>query len=146
MSRDLVSNPVYRRNLTSFSQTTSTSIDGLLSNIEAKLIDIYEKVYLYQIRFALQYGRGKWHRNMGGILKPEDWKERWKGIDTARQIVDQAVQDRVGARAFDTWAAVKKVETTTTKTLNAVHDMDARTEKMEIRDRATQEVHGPVLK
>ena len=68
--------------LTQQSWAESASQDG--GRLETKLIDIYEKVYLYQIRFVLQYGQGKWRRNMGGILKPEDWKEKWKAIDTVR--------------------------------------------------------------
>ena len=122
------------------SQTASTSTHELLSNIESKLIDIYEKVYLYQIRFVLQYGQGKRRRNVGGILKPEHWKQKWQEVDTVRQQVDQAVQDRIGARTLEMWTAVKEIETTTTETLKAVHDMDARMKEMDMKDQAAQEV------
>ncbi|RBR15923.1 uncharacterized protein FIESC28_07125 [Fusarium coffeatum] len=121
------------------SQTTSTSTHELLSNIETKLIDIYQKVYLYQIRFVLQYGQGKWRRNIGGLLKPEDWKQKWKEIDTSRQLVDQAVRDRLGARTIDTWAAVKEIETTTIETLKAMYELDSRMKQMDIKEQATQE-------
>jgi len=77
---------------------------------------------------------------MGGLLNPEDWKQKWKEIDTSRQLVDQAVQDRVGARTFETWVVVEKIETTTTKTLNAVQEMDARMKEMDIKEQAAQVV------
>ncbi|KAJ4025043.1 hypothetical protein NW752_002503 [Fusarium irregulare] len=121
------------------SHTTSSSTHELLSNIETRLIDIYQKVYLYQIRFVLQYGQGKWRQNIGGLLQPEDWKQKWKEIEISYQLVDQAVRDRLGARTIDTWAAVKEIETTTVETLKAVHELDSRMKQLGIKGQSTQE-------
>ncbi|KAJ4245749.1 hypothetical protein NW762_013873 [Fusarium torreyae] len=109
----------------------SANVRELFSNIEMKLVDIYVKVYLYQIRFVLQYGQGKLRRNLGGILNPEDWKEKWKEIDSSIQLVDQAVGDRLGARIMETWKAVRKIEIQTEEFLSAVSTIDARTERIE---------------
>jgi hypothetical protein len=95
---------------------------------------------MYQIQFVLQYGRSKWRRNLGGIFKPEDWKRKWNEIDSARQLVDQGIQDRVGARILDTWEVAKKIEVETTETLKVVYGINATSEEIQNAQKSTKEV------
>lgn len=108
--------------------------------MESKLVSIYANVYMYQIQFVLQYGRSKWRRNLGSIFKPEDWKQKWNEIDSARQLVDQGIQDRVGAKILDTWEAVQKIEVETTETLKVVHGINARSEEIQNVQKCNKEV------
>ncbi|KAF4973621.1 hypothetical protein FSARC_161, partial [Fusarium sarcochroum] len=94
----------------------------LFSKIETNLIDIYIKL-----------------RNLGGILKPEDWKQKWNEIDSTRQLIDQAVQDRVGARILEIWAEVKEIEMRTEETLKVVNDIDARTKEIKREQQSASE-------
>ncbi|KAF5555557.1 NACHT WD40 domain-containing protein [Fusarium mexicanum] len=112
------------------------------ANIEIKLVGIYAKVYIYQIQFMLQYGRSKWRRNLGGIFKPEDWKQKWNEIDSARQLVDQSIQDRVSAKTLDTWEALRNIEAESTETLELVHDIKARGREIQNEQKSTKELHG----
>ncbi|KAH7242544.1 hypothetical protein BKA59DRAFT_481002 [Fusarium tricinctum] len=118
-------------------QTETTQ--QLSDNIESKLVSIYANVYMYQIQFVLQYGRSKWRRNLGGIFKPEDWKRKWNEIDSARQLVDQGIQDRVGARILDTWEVAKKIEVETTETLKVVYGINATSEEIQNAQKSTKE-------
>ncbi|KAF5718821.1 wd40 repeat protein [Fusarium mundagurra] len=118
-------------------QTESTQ--QLAASIESKLVSIYAKVYIYQIQFVLQYGRSKWRRNLGGIFKPEDWKQKWNEIDSARQLVDQGIQDRVAAKTLDTWELLNKIQVDSTVALEVVRDIETKTQKIQNEQRSIKE-------
>lgn len=119
-------------------QTDNTQ--ELTANIESKLVSIYAKVYMYQIQFLLQYGRSKWRRNLGGVSRPEDWKQKWNEIDSARQLVDQSIQDRVSAKTLETWEALRNIEAASTETLEVVRDIQARSQEIQNEQMSTKEV------
>ncbi|KAG4259133.1 hypothetical protein FPRO03_13068 [Fusarium proliferatum] len=118
-------------------QTDNTQ--RLTANIESKLVSIYAKVYIYQIQFVLQYGRSKWRRNLGGVFEPEDWKQKWNEIDSARQLVDQSIQDRVSAKMLDTWEAIRNIQAECTETLEVVHDIKATSQEIQNEQMSTKE-------
>ncbi|KAK7735396.1 hypothetical protein SLS63_003866 [Diaporthe eres] len=93
------------------SQTGTTR--QLLTNIRTKLVSIYAQVYVYQIRFVLQYGRSKWLRNLRNIVSADDWKQMWKDIEDTSHLVDQGIQDRVGTRTLEAWKAVNDIKALT---------------------------------
>lgn len=95
----------------------------LLSSIRAKLVSIYAQVYMYQIRFVLQYARGKVHRALRNTVSTDGWKQMWSEIESASRFIDQSVQDRLGARGLETW--------------RRVNDIEARAERIESLQQAT---------
>ncbi|KAF5642268.1 WD domain protein [Fusarium tjaetaba] len=105
-------------------QTESTQ--QLAASIESKL-------------FVLQYGRSKWRRNLGGIFRPEDWKQKWNEIDSARQLVDQGIQDRVTAKTLDTWEQLNKIQLDSTEVLEAVRDIETRAREIQNEQRSIKE-------
>lgn len=98
-------------NINHLSQPETTR--QLLSNIRTKLVSVYAQVYVYQIRFVLQYGRSKWLRNLRNIVSADDWKQMWKDIESTSHLVDQGIQDRLGARTLETWKAVNDIKALT---------------------------------
>lgn len=67
---------------------------------------IYSRVYVYQIRFVLQYARNKPHLSLRNLLSADDWKNMWTNIESISQSVDRAIHDRVGAKTMETWEAM----------------------------------------
>ncbi|KAG6364032.1 hypothetical protein INS49_009135 [Diaporthe citri] len=93
------------------SQTEATR--QLLSIIRSKLVSVYAQVYVYQIRFILQYGRIKWLRNVRNIVSADDWKGMWNDIESTSRLVDQGIQDRVGIRTSEAWKAINEIKART---------------------------------
>ncbi|KAJ4312919.1 hypothetical protein N0V84_009688 [Fusarium piperis] len=83
----------------------------LLSSIRTKLVSVYAQVYMYQIRFVLQYARGKVHRALRNTVSADEWKQMWGEIESVSRLIDQGVQDRLGVRALETWRRVNEIET-----------------------------------
>lgn len=90
----------------------------------------------------LQYGRSKWRRNLGGVFKPEDWKQKWNEIDSARQLVDQSIQDRVSAKKLDAWEAIRNIQAECTETLEVVHDIKATSQEIQNEQMSTKDVRN----
>lgn len=103
----------------SASQLTATARE-VFSNIRSKLVGIYTKVYVYEIRFVLQYGRGRVHRTARDMVVTDGWKHMWSSIESASHKIDQAVQEHVSARS-----------------LEAMNDITTRTETIEALQRET---------
>ncbi|KAM5341480.1 hypothetical protein ACJ41O_014511 [Fusarium nematophilum] len=95
----------------------------LLSGIRTKLVSVYAQVYVSQIRFVLQYSRVKAHRVLRNAVTADGWKQMLADIESTSKLIDQGVQDRVWARALETW--------------QAVNDIKATTERLEILQQAT---------
>ncbi|RSL56966.1 hypothetical protein CEP54_008539 [Fusarium duplospermum] len=95
----------------------------LLSSIRTKLVSVYAQVYMYQIRFVLQYARGKVHRALRNTVSADGWKQMWSEIESTSCLIDQGIQDRLGVRALETWRRVS--------------DIEARTQRIESLQQAT---------
>ncbi|KAL2675685.1 hypothetical protein Neosp_011875 [[Neocosmospora] mangrovei] len=95
----------------------------LLSSIRTKLVSVYAQVYMYQIRFVLQYARSKVHRALRNTVSADGWKQMWSEIESTSRLIDQGVQDRLGVRALKTW--------------RQVNDIEARAERIESLQQAT---------
>lgn len=94
----------------------------MFSEIRTKLVRVYAQIYVYEIRFVLQYARGRAHRASRNAVAADDWKSIWADIESTSQMIDQGVREHVGAR-----------------TLEAVKDIIARAEKIENLQQATLE-------
>ncbi|KAM6537996.1 hypothetical protein FALCPG4_003886 [Fusarium falciforme] len=66
---------------------------------------------MYQIRFVLQYARGKVRRALRNTVSADGWKQMWSEIESTSRLIDQGVQDRLGVRALETWRRVNDIET-----------------------------------
>ncbi|KAL3608845.1 hypothetical protein FPOAC2_03856 [Fusarium poae] len=112
---------VVSRDFTKSSQGEETF--QLFSNLESQLVSFYEHIYLYQIQFVRQCQKSKWRRNMGNMLSPKDWKEKWKTIDSIRDLIDTSIRDRVSARTLDSWEAMSSIEKGTENVLKTVEEI-----------------------
>jgi hypothetical protein len=74
--------------------------------MRTKLVSVYAQIYVYQIRFVLQFARKKVHQTMRNLVSADGWKQMWEDIKATSDLVKEGIQDRVGARTFDTWQAV----------------------------------------
>lgn len=83
----------------------------LLSSIRSQVVSVYTQVYVYQMRFVLQYARNKIHRVMRNLVTADKWKQMWMDIETTSQRIDQGVQHRVTTRTLDIWKAVDDIKT-----------------------------------
>ncbi|KFY82137.1 hypothetical protein V500_10793 [Pseudogymnoascus sp. VKM F-4518 (FW-2643)] len=92
----------------------------VFSEIRAKLVSLYAQIYVYEIRFVLQYSRGRAHRASRNAVAADDWKSMWADIKSTSQMIDQGVREHVGAR-----------------TLEAVNDIIARVDNIENLQQAT---------
>ncbi|CZR48987.1 uncharacterized protein FPRO_12426 [Fusarium proliferatum ET1] len=83
----------------------------LLSRIRDELVTVYSKIYVYEARFVLQYGkRNKAHRALRNALNADDWKKSWSDIESISNRIDKGVTSQVNAAALETWKAVKHVQ------------------------------------
>lgn len=126
-------------NINHLSQPETTR--QLLSNIRTKLVSVYAQVYVYQIRFVLQYGRSKWLRNLRNIVSADDWKQMWKDIESTSHLVDQGIQDRVGARTLETWKAVNDIKALTEE----IKDLQMSTLEVSKSNSKGQLIHTDML-
>ncbi|KAB5522880.1 hypothetical protein GE09DRAFT_1154464 [Coniochaeta sp. 2T2.1] len=92
----------------------SESACRVFSEIRTKLISVYAQVYVFEIRFVLQYSRGRAYRAARNVMAADDWKGIWADIESTSQMIDQGVREHVGAR-----------------TLEAVNDIITRAENIE---------------
>ncbi|KAL2150432.1 hypothetical protein VTH82DRAFT_6995 [Thermothelomyces myriococcoides] len=74
-------------------RSQSKETHRLLWTIRAKLVNIYVQVYLYEIRFILQYSKGKAHRLLRNAVAADGWSDMLAVIKSTSQEVDQALQD-----------------------------------------------------
>lgn len=123
-------NLILGRSSNSLSQTGTTG--KVLANIRTNLVSVYAKIYVYQIRFILQYVRSTFLRSMRNIVGADDWKQRWNDIESTSRLVDQSTQDIVGARMLEVW--------------KAAIDIKVETEKIKDLQRSTLEVSDPISK
>ncbi|KAF5554101.1 Pfs NACHT WD domain-containing protein [Fusarium phyllophilum] len=106
---------------------------------EKKLEKLSENRTSFSIGRKRVVVRDKWRRNLGGIFKPEDWKQKWNEIDSARQLVDQGIQDRVAAKTLDTWELLNKIQVDSTEALEVVRDIETRAQEIQNEQRSTKE-------
>ena len=85
----------------------------ILRGIKDTLVDIYEQVYIYQIRFILHFTRHKFLRVLRDTIIADGWKERWETIKSMSEVLDQAVQDRVSSRTMKIWKEASQINTRT---------------------------------
>jgi hypothetical protein len=57
------------------------------------------------------------------MLSPKDWKEKWKTIDSIRDLIDTSIRDRVSARTLDSWEAMSSIEKGTENVLKTVEEI-----------------------
>lgn len=107
----------------------SDATQQLLLAMRTKLVSIYAQIYVYQIRFVLQFARGAVHQTMRNLTSADSWKQMWEDIKAASDLVKEGIQSRVGARTFETWKAVNDamkrmdgIEALQQATLTAVQD------------------------
>jgi hypothetical protein len=81
----------------------------LLLAVQTKVVSVYAQVYVYQMRFVLQYARGKLHRALRNTFSADDWKQMWADIECTSRLIDQGVDDRIGHRTLETWGAVNDI-------------------------------------
>lgn len=100
----------------------------LTMSIEAKVVSLYTKVYVYQIRIVLQYSRSKPHRFVRNAIGADDWKKMVGDIEPLSQQIDKGVQDLTNGKVFETWQTANdilrstaNIETLQEATLSAVH-------------------------
>ncbi|OBT63596.1 hypothetical protein VE03_07330 [Pseudogymnoascus sp. 23342-1-I1] len=98
----------------------SNSAYLVFSAIRTKLVNLYSQIYVYEIRFVLQYARGRAHRASRNAVAADDWNSIWADIKSTSQMIDQGVQEHIGAR-----------------TVEAVNDIIARAENIENLQQAT---------
>ncbi|KAI1393473.1 uncharacterized protein F4822DRAFT_384784 [Hypoxylon trugodes] len=89
----------------------SESSCELRSSIRSQIVRVYAQAYVYLMRFLLQYKRRKVHRFARNVVAADNWKEMWKAIEDASQLIDQGVRDRVTTRILQTWDAVDNIRT-----------------------------------
>ena len=88
--------------------------------IRTKLVSLYAQIYVYEIRFVLQYDRGWAHRTSRNAVAADDWKGIWADIESTSQMIDQGAQEHVSDRI-----------------LEVVNDISVRVENFEKLQRAT---------
>lgn len=72
---------------------------------------MYSKIYVYEARFILQYGkRNKAHRAIRNALSADDWKKAWSDIELISNRIDNGVTAQVNAATLETWQVVKDVQ------------------------------------
>lgn len=94
----------------------------VFKEIRTKIVSIYAQVYVYEMRFVLQFARGGAHRAMRNMVASDGWGGIWEGIEATSKMVDQGVQEHVSARM-----------------LESVNDIIARAEVIESLQRTTLE-------
>lgn len=92
----------------------------MFSEIRTKLVSLYAQIYVYEIRFVLQYSRGRAHRVSRNVVAADDWKSMWADIKSTSQMIDQGVREHVTAR-----------------TLEAVYNIIARVDNIDNLQQAT---------
>lgn len=94
----------------------------VFQEIRTKIVSIYAQVYVYEIRFILQFARGRTHRAFRNVVSADGWGEIWMGIEATSQMIDQGVREHISARM-----------------LESVDDIIARAETIESLQRTTLE-------
>ncbi|KAL2170702.1 hypothetical protein VTG60DRAFT_4544 [Thermothelomyces hinnuleus] len=87
-------------------KSQSKNTRQLLSSIRTKLVNIYAQVYLYEIRFLLQYSRGKVHRLSRNAVAVDGWKDMLATIESTSHEVDQGLQNLESAKVLKSLRAV----------------------------------------
>ncbi|CVL06807.1 uncharacterized protein FMAN_11903 [Fusarium mangiferae] len=119
----------YERDFTS--QLASLSGSGasqeLLNRVRDELVSVYGKIYVYEARFILQYGkRNKAHRALRNALSADDWKKSWSDIESISNRIDKGVAAQVNTATLETWKAVKDVQEHVARVEAMQNDFDRR--------------------
>ncbi|PNP85437.1 hypothetical protein FNYG_01266 [Fusarium nygamai] len=113
------------------SQLQSPSESGgsqeLLSRVKNELVSLYSKIYVYEARFILQYGkRNKAHRALRNSLSADDWKKSWLDIESISNRIDKGVTAQVNVATLKTWKAVNDVQEQVERLETMQHHFDRR--------------------
>ncbi|KAF5680166.1 WD40 repeat protein [Fusarium circinatum] len=113
------------------SQLASPSESGasqkLLSRVRDELVSVYGKIYIYEARFILHYGkRNKAHRALRNALSADEWKKSWSEIEAISHRIDKGIATQVNAATLGTWKAVKDVQEHVTRLETMQKDFDRR--------------------
>ncbi|CVL03660.1 uncharacterized protein FPRN_11864 [Fusarium proliferatum] len=113
------------------SQLTSPSESGvsreLLSRVRDELVSVYSKIYVYEARFILQYGkRNKAHRALRNALSADDWKKAWSDIESISNRIDKGITAQVNDATLETWKVVKDVQGRVARFEAIQNDFDRR--------------------
>ncbi|KAG7423580.1 hypothetical protein BFJ63_vAg16175 [Fusarium oxysporum f. sp. narcissi] len=109
------------------SSCQSASSRELLSRIRDDLVSVYGKIYIYEARFIIQYGRrNKLHRAFRNALNADGWKQSWSEIESIGQRFDKGVNSEVNVTTLKTWKAVKDVQEQVERLETMQHDFDRR--------------------
>ncbi|KAF5621110.1 uncharacterized protein FTJAE_11451 [Fusarium tjaetaba] len=116
------------------SSCQSDSSRESLSHVRDDLVSVYGKIYIYEARFVLQYGRrNKVHRALRNALNADGWKQSWLDIETISQRIDKGVNAEVNITTLRSWQVVKDIQERTERveflqheTLRVVQGFDRR--------------------
>ena len=100
----------------------------LAAALATKTVDLYKLVYLYLIRFNLQFLRGSTHRILRDAVTADEWKSMLGQIKDTSLEIDQALQGWTNNKVLETWKTTQDIITKTDdlehlqrETLSAVH-------------------------
>lgn len=71
---------------------------------------IYQKAYEYEIRFVIQYARGRVVRMARNAVTADNWKSLWADIESMSQQVDRGLKDCMHVETLDIRESVGRLE------------------------------------
>ncbi|KAF6824878.1 vegetative incompatibility protein HET-E-1 [Colletotrichum musicola] len=84
----------------------SESARQLLVDIRSKVIDVYARVYLYEIRPLHQCTKSKARRIVRNAVGADGWKEMWEGIESVSKQIDDGIQSRLNIQTLEIWQKI----------------------------------------
>ncbi|KAI1103866.1 hypothetical protein F4804DRAFT_352610 [Jackrogersella minutella] len=100
---------VLEHELTDPSQSSNAS--QLSLNIREKVVDVYTRVYEYQIRFVIHYRQNKALRKGRNALSADDWKTKWTEIESISRLIDAGIHDLMDGKTREIWTSVNDIKT-----------------------------------
>ncbi|KAF5598231.1 WD domain-containing protein [Fusarium pseudocircinatum] len=83
----------------------------LLSRVRDELVSVYSKIYVYEARFILQYGkRNKAQRALRNAFSADNWKNSWSDLEAISNRIDKGTTAQVNTATIETWMGVKNVQ------------------------------------
>ena len=82
----------------------------LLENIKDTMVKIYQKAYEYEIRFVIQYARGRVARTARNAVTADNWKLLWADIESLSRQVDMGLKDCMHVETLDIRQSVGRLE------------------------------------
>ncbi|KAG5808847.1 hypothetical protein H9Q74_003885 [Fusarium xylarioides] len=126
----------YEQDFVSHLQSSCQSVSSqeLVSRIRDDLVSVYGKIYVYEARFILQYGRrNKVHRAVRNALNADSWKQAWSEVESISQRIDKGINSEVNITTLKSWKVVKDIQEATEriealqhKTLETFEGFDRR--------------------